>query len=270
MTPATPDLPVVETEIIEMTNALRAEERLQPVARNEKLDRAARDYARLLALENKFAHDADGRGPEDRASSAGYNYCQIAENLALHLNSRGFTSTGLAELAMDGWINSPGHRRNLLAPHVTEIGIAVVRAPDRHPKFISVQLLGRPQSEAYSFQISNASKAEVTYELSGETHTVKPGFAIRHSECLPAAVSFVSATQSGRKRRIDSKYETADGQVYVVEGPSLADIAINMEKKRALSWSKLRQRQPTASAAFGGDQATAAAPPPLPSRSPRR
>ena len=103
MTPATPDLPVVETQIIEMTNAYRADQQLEPVRRNTQLDRAARDYARLLAIENKFAHDADGRGPEDRAVSAGYSYCQIAENLALHLNSRGFTSIGLAELAMDGW-----------------------------------------------------------------------------------------------------------------------------------------------------------------------
>lgn len=271
MMPATPDLPVVETQIIQMTNDFRANNALKPVSRNIRLDRAALDYARLLAVQNKFAHDADGRAPEDRALEAGYTYCQIAENLALHLNSRGFKSETLAELAIDGWINSPGHRRNLLAPHVTEIGIAVVRAPDRHPKYISVQLLGRPESEAYSFQVSNASKANVTYALAGDTHTIKPGFAIRHTECQPNTLQFTKAQQDGKLRTLKATFKAAGGQVYVVNGSAASQIRVSVEQKRTLSRAKT-SRDLTSSSRLGS---TSAARPnnasiPLPERAPRR
>ncbi|MEL7048572.1 MAG: CAP domain-containing protein [Pseudomonadota bacterium] len=246
MTPALPDVPVVERQIIALTNEFRAEERLKPVRRNAQLDRAAIDYARLLATTDQFAHDADGQGPENRVTKAGYGYCQIAENLALHLNSRGFSSDNLAELAMEGWINSPGHRRNLLQPHVTEIGIAVVRAPDKHPKYISVQLLGRPQSEAYSFQVSNSSKTTITYGYAGEDHNVKPGFAVRHSDCIPHTLQFKSAKQAGKQSKLNAKYQAADGSVYVVKGKTTAAVAVSVEQKRTLSRNKVRRRPPQA------------------------
>ncbi|MEO1542548.1 MAG: CAP domain-containing protein [Pseudomonadota bacterium] len=248
MTPALPDVPVVEMQIIALTNEVRAEQSLAPVKRNTQLDQAAIDYARLLAATNKFAHDADGRGPEDRAVEAGYKYCQIAENLALHLNSRGFSSNGLAELAMEGWLNSPGHRRNLLQPHVTEIGIAVVRAPDKHPKYISVQLFGRPQSEAYSFQVSNSSVTTVTYAYGGETHDVKPGFAVRHSDCVPNTLQFKSAkAKAGKKVRLRSRFAASDGRVYVVKGRSAGSVSVAVEQKRTLSRNRINRKPVTTS-----------------------
>ena len=64
----------------------------------------------------------------------------------MNLDSRGFETRALAGEAVQGWKNSPGHRDNLLLPTKTEIGVAVVRAPDKNPKFISVQLFGRPES----------------------------------------------------------------------------------------------------------------------------
>lgn len=262
MTPALPDLPVVETQIIALTNEVRSEEQRPPVRRNVQLDRAARDYARFLAATNQFAHDADGRAPEDRAIRAGYTYCQIAENLALHLNSSGFTSTALAELAMEGWINSPGHRRNLLEPYVTEIGVAVVRAPDKYPKYISVQLLGRPQSEAYSFQVSNASKTTIKYGYGGETHTVKPGYAVRHSDCIPNALRFESARSGGREKRLSAKFQASDGRVYMIRGQTVANVNVTVEQKRTLSRRRINRQPPQTTRAVGG--------PPVPQRSPLR
>ncbi|MEO1205362.1 MAG: CAP domain-containing protein [Pseudomonadota bacterium] len=261
MTPALPDVPVVEAQIIALTNEVRAEQSLAPVRRNSQLDQAAIDYARLLAATNQFAHDADGRGPEDRAQDAGYTYCQIAENLALHLNSRGFSSNGLAELAMEGWLNSPGHRRNLLQPHVTEIGMAVVRAPDKHPKYISVQLFGRPQSEAYSFQVSNSSATTITYAYGGETHDVKPGFAVRHSDCVPNTLEFTGARKSGREVRLKSRFAASDGRVYVVKGQSTGAVSVSVEQKRTLSRNRINRQSATTS-----KRPSANAVPPLPVR----
>ena len=77
-----PDLAKTEVAIIAMTNAFRSENQLQSVRTNTVLATAAKAYAEYLARTGKFAHEADGRQPADRAKAAGYSYCIVAENLA--------------------------------------------------------------------------------------------------------------------------------------------------------------------------------------------
>jgi len=259
MTPATPDLPAVETQIVEMTNSFRAEEDLGSVKRNNVLDKAADDYARYLAKSDTFAHDADGRQPADRVRAAGYKYCQIAENLALSLDSRGFKTGELSSQMMEGWINSPGHRRNLLAPHVMEIGVSVVRAPDKHPKYISVQLLARPHDAQYTFQVSNTAKDAISYNFAGETHEIKPGYAARHGACLPGNIVFKPGSKR-RAKNFQGTYEAQDGQVYVITSARSGRLSVNVEQKRTLS------RQPARAAPETGPSSFL----PLPERSPLR
>ena len=138
-----PDLPQTEIAIVEMTNAFRKDNKLAALKPNAALTAAARAFADYLGKSGKFGHEADGRHPAQRAEAQGYRHCTVTENLALHLDSRGFETKQLAHDAIEGWKASPGHRANMLRPHATEIGVGVVRAPDRHPKFISVQLFGR-------------------------------------------------------------------------------------------------------------------------------
>ena len=155
--PSLPDLPQTEIAIVEMTNAFRKENKLGEVKPNAALTAAARAFAQYLAKTGKFAHEADGREPAERATEQGYRYCLVAENLALNLDSRGFETRQLAGHVLTGWKESPGHRANLLQVAVTEIGVAVARAPDRDPKFISVQLFGRPEALKVTFRIENRS-----------------------------------------------------------------------------------------------------------------
>ena len=112
--PNLPDLPQTEIAIVEMTNAFRKENKLGEVKPNAALSAAARAFAHYLAQTGKFAHEADGREPSDRAAEQGYRYCLLAENLALNLDSRGFESRKLAGDVLKGWKESPGHRANLL------------------------------------------------------------------------------------------------------------------------------------------------------------
>ena len=136
-----PDLARTELAIIAATNAFRRDERLGPLTRNAALDQTAKLFASYLAKSGRFAHEADGRQPADRAKASGYRYCTVAENLALNLDSRGFTAEKLSSEAIQGWKESPGHRKNMLLRHVTEIGVGVAQAPGGDPKFLSVQLL---------------------------------------------------------------------------------------------------------------------------------
>ena len=159
--PNLPDIAKAEIAIVEITNDYRHKNNLGPVKPDTKLTNAARAYATYLAWTGKFAHDADGRQHSERARSAGYQFCYVAENLALNQSSVGFETRDLALRMVEGWINSPGHRRNLLAEHATDTAVAIARAPDKDPKFIAVQLFARPRSLAFKFQISNSTSAPV-------------------------------------------------------------------------------------------------------------
>lgn len=235
LTPDLPDIPKVEAAILEMTNAYRAENKRGAVSLNAALAKAARAYADYLAGSGTFSHTADGREPGARAKAAGYAFCSIAENLASNLDSRGFETRALARQTVEGWINSPGHRDNLLAPYVTEIGIAVVRAPDKNPKFITVQLFGRPRTLAYEFQISNASKTTVAYTLGDEHHKIEPSYAVTHTLCMPETIRFEASGSGPKSKAIDARYEATDGAVFVVEAAAGGGVKIAVEKKRRLT-----------------------------------
>src|SRR5262245_20977784 len=142
--PITPDIPAAEAAIVEMTNAFRRENKLSSLTQNPQLAAAARAYAQKLAAGSGLSHTADGTTPDKRASQVGYTSCTIAENLAKLMDSRGFNARSYAKQVMQGWRDSPGHRKNLLLPHLTEIGVAVARAPARYPTYVAVQLFGRP------------------------------------------------------------------------------------------------------------------------------
>ncbi len=230
----TPDLPAVEIVILEQTNEFRAQKRLPPVKTNHLLTNAARAYAEYLARTKTFGHQADGREPAERAKTAGYSYCQIAENLAMALDSRGFSTEGLATQAVEGWINSPGHRANLLAPNVTEVGVGVARVPDKHPKFVSVQVFGRPQSEMMTFQISNSTKTTVSYDLGGESHDIEPGYAVRHSTCEPSRIAFKPAGGGSGRPTPTGSYEAADGKIYTLKPGRAGEITVSVPEQETL------------------------------------
>jgi cysteine-rich secretory family protein len=205
-----PDLPQTEIAIVEMTNAFRRESRLGALAPNRALTLAARAFADYLAKSGKFAHEADGREPAQRAEAQGYRYCLVAENLALNLDSRGFETRQLARDVVEGWKTSPGHRANMLLPHATEIGVAIVRAPDKNPKFVSVQLLGRPESLKVEFSIANRSGATITYRLGEKEATLSANTVVTHTRCDPEAVTFTPMSPAARS------YEPRDGDRFVI------------------------------------------------------
>jgi hypothetical protein len=190
-----PDLPQVEIAIIEMTNAFRRENQLATVVPNARLTETARAYANYLAKSGKFSHTADGRGPADRTQAFGYRHCFVGENLALNLDSRGFQTRRLAFEAVDGWKKSPSHRANMLQGHVVEIGVGVVQAPDANPKFISVQLFGRPDTMAYNFRVENRAGVTVRYQFDKEVTEIQPNMLMTHQICHPTELTFELAPE---------------------------------------------------------------------------
>jgi uncharacterized protein YkwD len=106
----------LQYQVVQQTNAYRRQQGQLPLAVNTQLSRAAQRYARHMAVNDVFSHTgADGSSPWDRIRRADYDFSEAAENLAGGYD----TAAG----AMGGWISSRGHRANLLAHQVQEIGV---------------------------------------------------------------------------------------------------------------------------------------------------
>ena len=103
-------------KVVELTNAEREKAGLQPLKINNQLANAAQDHSNDMAQDDFFSHTgADGSSVSDRVEDSGYQYSTTGENIAA-----GQTS---AEEVVEGWMNSPGHRANILNPDYTEIGV---------------------------------------------------------------------------------------------------------------------------------------------------
>ena len=186
-----PSTAQVETAIAEASNGFRAENRLGPLTPNPLLAEEARRFAAYLASTGRFSHTADGREPGQRAQAAGYDYCELAENIAFEEDSAGIGGERLTRLFMSGWEASPGHRRNLLDPNVTETGVGVARAGAGH-RYLAVQVFGRPISARYRFSIENRGAAPVGYTFDGEHRRLPGRSTMVHDTCANGELAVVS------------------------------------------------------------------------------
>jgi len=104
-----------QSDLLHQVNAARAAHGLQPVQWNTKLAEAAAMHATDLQVCGKLAHEGcDGNLLPQRVQRTGYAFRRITENLALCACD--------AAAVVQAWLQSDGHRRNLLDPNVTEMG----------------------------------------------------------------------------------------------------------------------------------------------------
>jgi len=186
-----PDIPRVEGLVVEGINAFRREQGLGTLRVNRDLEATARDFAAFMARSGKFDHDADGSTPADRVRRHGYDYCIVAENIAREYSSRGFATAQLARELVEGWKNSPGHRKNILEAEALDTGVAIAhRTFKGNEDYYAVQVFGRPRSESVEFQVRNASRVSVRYRIGERSFTIAPRQLRRHTECAPRALDF--------------------------------------------------------------------------------
>ncbi|AQA15763.1 CAP domain-containing protein [Streptomyces malaysiensis] len=115
--PFTPDgLLRLTSEVIALTNAERAAARLAPLAQDPRLAAAAQAHSDDMVARDFYSHTGpEGHQPWDRARAAGATHRGIGENIACGQRSP-------AEVVR-GWMDSPGHRANILKPDFTHIGV---------------------------------------------------------------------------------------------------------------------------------------------------
>jgi hypothetical protein len=226
--PNMPDLPVAEAAIIQQTNAFRAGNKLPATTPETALTKAARDYARFLAQSTLFTHEADGRRPIDRVKAAGYKPCTSAENLAMLAHSRGFETAQLATMMVEGWKASPGHRKNMMLPFVTETGVAIAKVTGSE-KYIGVQLFGRPDSLVYHFTIDNQSGRAVSYSLGSQALKIEPRMLVKHGGCEPGQLAFETKPGSPITNAVTAKFQARDGQTYRLSMAKNGDIVVEVK-----------------------------------------
>ncbi|MFJ3623183.1 CAP domain-containing protein [Streptomyces iakyrus] len=115
--PFTPDgLAGTAAAVVDLTNRERARAGLPALAADPLLTAAAQAHSADMVARAFYAHTApDGSRPWDRAAAAGSTRRTIGENIACGQRSP-------ADV-VEGWMNSPGHRANILKPGFTHIGI---------------------------------------------------------------------------------------------------------------------------------------------------
>src|SRR3954465_12357552 len=123
--PADDNQAQLNAAILCLVNAERAVEDLSALTQNAQLDQAASGMAQQMVSEHFFAHDTpEGKTVVDRVQPTGYipnsGDWVVGENLAW-----GSGALSTPQAIVNGWMNSPGHKANILAPDYKDIGLAV-------------------------------------------------------------------------------------------------------------------------------------------------
>jgi len=133
-------------KIIYWTNYYREQNGLKDLTKNDLLTAAAQKKVDDMFLKQYFEHvSPTGVAPSDLVKSVGYKYQVTGENLALG----DFKDE---KDLVDAWMNSPGHRANILNKDYTEIGVAseLNKYQDWGTTWMSVQEFGKPASNCSS------------------------------------------------------------------------------------------------------------------------
>jgi uncharacterized protein YkwD len=129
--PAPEDLGAVSRRVLELTNQARATGRrcgsahfapASPLTLDATLGKVALAYARDMAAHGYMDHTGrDGSSPQARIARGGYRWTEAGENLA-----RGIMTP---EEVVEGWLHSPEHCANLMAPDFRQMGVAFAVNP---------------------------------------------------------------------------------------------------------------------------------------------
>lgn len=120
------DPEAMQQRVLDLINAERAQHGCGPLTINPQLNKAALRQSEAMAEQHFFDHrDPDGTTPGQRVHDTGYIFQMMGENIE--------AGTDTAEEAVRVWMNSPGHRANILTCAYKETGIALVDAQDDVP-----------------------------------------------------------------------------------------------------------------------------------------
>ena len=127
-----------EAELLNLTNSERRKVGLAPLKLSSQLTKASQSHAVDMAQNHYFSHKSlNGSSMVDRAKATGYKYSALGENIA--------AGRSTPEGTIRQWMNSAGHRANILNGKFTEIGFGYANEPNSPYRHYWVQVFGTPQ-----------------------------------------------------------------------------------------------------------------------------
>ncbi len=108
----------IEKRVFDLTNEARIAEGLSPLLWSDELANVARAHSKDMHDRDYFNHtNPEGLSPFDRMNNAGITFSHAAENIIAGYNT--------AEDIVKGWLDSPGHRANILNPELEYLGVGI-------------------------------------------------------------------------------------------------------------------------------------------------
>jgi len=133
--PSLDDVKSIENKVASLVNQERAKKGLQPLSTNWQLARVARYKSTDMMNKNYFSHTSPTYGsPFNMMESFGIKFSSAGENIAMGQRT--------PEEVMNAWMNSPGHRANILGGNFSQIGVGY--AKDTSGRIYWTQMFIRP------------------------------------------------------------------------------------------------------------------------------
>jgi uncharacterized protein YkwD len=171
------DLATLRARALELVNASRQEHGLTPLTSSSLLNEVAQEHARDMQERNYYGHvSPEGHDVRDRYLAAdGSRWKLVAENIARCQNCDPPLSVAEVERLHEGWMNSPGHRANILGHGLQEFGYGLVTSEERG--LYAVQTFAGPGQPR------------------GDRETAAPGEMVPPEHQTERALAFVNAAR---------------------------------------------------------------------------
>lgn len=215
---------VLPEALVTQTNEARADNSLQTLVTNEVLVDAAQRKANDMAEKGYFSHiTPDGKEPWYWLAQAGYDFSAAGENLAVN-----FTES---EDVTEAWLNSPGHRANILNGNYTEIGIATAKGvyKGKNTVFV-VEFFGIPKTNSVAVAPARVTRPEVVVDFVPEAAPVaseinlekdtEPQSAPVANPEAPVSVKVAESRVEGAETEVEENVFNVLPPSVVMENPS--------------------------------------------------
>jgi hypothetical protein len=195
-----------EQVLFAAANRERAAQSLPALQWDEALAKAARKHANRMAFYNVLEHQLPSE-PDlaARLIEAGARFGSVAENIAVGSNP---------DIIHAGWMDSPGHRKNILNPNLTAVGIAAARgtgglfAVQDFSQRVTVLNIEEQEKKVIALMVARGMRGVVASDEARQTCEMKSGIAgpvTRSVEALRLEVSDLGKLPEEVEKRLHSR-----------------------------------------------------------------
>lgn len=215
----------LESELLNASNQARQANGVAALQFDELLALAARHHAQEMASLNYFSHqspDPASASPADRVANAGSSLVLIGENIAK------MPGEDIAGATTEGWMNSPGHRQNLLEPIYTHVGFGTAKDSQGYTYVVQVfayqpfqlvkaDIVSR-QGKAYQLVFNAKTSAATTAIFSYGTEQSEP-ISLLAGDNPIALKTFATG-----KIHLDASVQAGTGGGYIIQDGGWIDL----------------------------------------------